>query len=152
MVSAQEVILNGELPADEERVRRGRALLLDERSHQELAETFRALADATRAKIVYSLLLQELSTTDLATIIGTSESAVSQHLRTLRQLRLVKARRSGKLVFYSLDDDHVRLLLSIALSHIRDGGSQRVKIDEVLDLMGEYATHEEGSVTNGDQE
>lgn len=152
MVSAQEVILTTALSADEERVRRGRALLLDERSHQELAETFRALADATRAKIVYSLLLQQLSTTDLAIIIGTSESAVSQHLRTLRQLRLVKARRSGKLVFYSLDDDHVRLLLSIALSHIRDGGNQRVKIDEVLDLMGEYATHEEVSVIHGDQE
>ncbi len=69
--------------ADVERVERGRGLLLDDDAYFELAETFRALADSSRAKIVYSLLHQELCTCDLAAIIGSSESSVSQHLRVL---------------------------------------------------------------------
>ena len=123
--------------ADRERVERGRALLLEEAAYVELAETFRALADASRAKIVYSLLHQELCTCDLATIIGSSESGVSQHLRVLRQLRLVKSRRDGKLVFYSLDDAHIRILLSVCLSHVRDAERQHEGMDKVLELFGQ---------------
>lgn len=100
-------------------VRRGRELLLEDEAYWRLAETFRTLADPTRAKIVYSLLHQDLCTCDLAAIIGLSEPAVSQHLRMLRQLRVVRSRREGKAVYYSLDDEHVRALLSVALSHQR---------------------------------
>ncbi len=107
---------------DPSRVARGRALLLDDEVYFELAETFRALADSTRAKIVFSLLQQELCVCDLATVVGMSESAVSQHLRVLRNLRLVKTRRDGKLVYYSLDDAHVRDLLGVSLNHLRDKG------------------------------
>jgi DNA-binding transcriptional ArsR family regulator len=106
--------------ADPERVARGRAMLLDDATYAALAETFRALADPSRAKIVYSLLRQDLCTCDLAALTGISESAVSQHLRVLRQLRLVRSRRAGKLVFHGLDDAHIRLLLAVCLSHIRD--------------------------------
>ncbi len=123
--------------ADRERVGRGRSLLLDDESYFELAETFGALADGTRAKIVYSLLHQELCTCDLAAITGSSESSVSQHLRVLRQLRLVRGRRSGKMVFYSLDDAHIRILLSVCLSHIRDAGRQHEGMDKVLELFAE---------------
>ena len=107
--------------ADPARVERGRDLLLGDEIYFHLAETFRTLADATRAKIVYSLLHQELCTCDLAGIVGLSEAGVSQHLRMLRHLRVVKSRREGKLVYYSLDDAHVRALISLALSHFRHG-------------------------------
>jgi ArsR family transcriptional regulator, lead/cadmium/zinc/bismuth-responsive transcriptional repressor len=105
---------------DSARVLRGRQLLLDDDLYFELAETFRALADSSRAKIVFSLLQQELCVCDLAAVVGMSESAVSQHLRVLRNLRLVKTRREGKLVHYSLDDAHVRALLDLSLTHLED--------------------------------
>ncbi|MCL5265654.1 MAG: metalloregulator ArsR/SmtB family transcription factor [Chloroflexi bacterium] len=106
---------------DQVKVARGKELLLDDELYFHLAETFRTLADATRAKIVYSLLHQELCTCDLAAIVGLSEAGVSQHLRMLRHLRVVKSRREGKLVYYSLDDGHVRTLLSVALNHFEHG-------------------------------
>lgn len=121
--------------ADQQRVALGRSLLLGDEAYFDLAETFRALADGTRAKIVYSLLQQELCTCDLAAIIGCSESSVSQHLRVLRQLRLVKSRRAGKLVFYSLDDAHIRILLLVCLSHIQDAQRQHEGMDKVLELF-----------------
>lgn len=104
--------------ADPARVIQGTRSLLSDETYYDLAETFRALADSNRAKIVYSLLGQELCTCDLAAIVGITEPGVSHHLRTLRYLRLVKSRREGKLVFYSLDDHHVKLLLDIALRHV----------------------------------
>ena len=122
--------------ADARRVARGRAALLPDDIYFDVAETFRALADSTRAKIVYSLLRQELCTCDLAAILGTSESAISQHLRVLRQLRLVKSRREGKLVFYSLDDAHIRILLAVCLSHVRDTDEQQAVLDKVIALFG----------------
>jgi DNA-binding transcriptional ArsR family regulator len=109
---------------DAGRVVRGRELLLDDEVYFELAETFRALADSSRAKIVFSLLRQELCVCDLAAVVGMSESAVSQHLRVLRNLRLVKTRREGKLVYYLLDDAHVRDLLDVSLSHLLGDGTR----------------------------
>lgn len=106
-----------------EKVERARALLLDDEQYTALAETFRALGDTSRAKILYSLLHQELCVCDLAAVVGISESAVSQHLRVLRSLRLVKNRRAGKVVFYSLDDNHIRTLLNVCLSHVGHAAS-----------------------------
>src|SRR5207244_2115328 len=96
---------------------RARARLEDEGAYIELAELFGALADATRAKIVHTLMHQELCTCDIAAVVGVSESGVSQHLRVLRSLRLVKSRRAGKFVYYSLDDAHVALLIQVGLAH-----------------------------------
>lgn len=121
--------------ANRGRVARGRATRLPEEAYFHIAETFRALGDSTRAKILYSLLRQELCTCDLAAITGSSESSVSQHLRMLRQLRLVKNRRAGKRVFYSLDDTHIRILLAVCLSHVRDGDSLHADLSPVLDLF-----------------
>ena len=84
---------------------------------QILAETFRVLGDPTRVRIVHALSLNELCTSDLASVVAMSESAVSHQLRTLRQLHVVKSRREGKLVFYSLNDDHVRSLFQQGLEH-----------------------------------
>ena len=110
--------------ADPERVRRGRDVILDDETYARLAETFRALADFSRARIVHSLLRQELCTCDLAAITCLSEPAVSQHLRLLRALGLVKTRREGKKVFYSLADAHVRFLLSVSLRHLAHEGAE----------------------------
>ena len=118
--------------ADHARVAAGRAQLLDERTYVELAEIFRALGDATRAKIVFSLLHQDLCTCDLAELTGISESAVSQHIRILRGLRLVKSRRAGKQVFHSLDDAHITILLQVGLSHVRDGDADHPAMQRLL--------------------
>ncbi len=135
----------GHSAADQQRVEKGRALLLADATYDELAATFRALSDASRAKIVYSLLQQELCTCDLALITGISESAVSQHLRLLRQLRLVKSRREGKMVYYSLDDAHIRILLMVCLNHVGDADREHKDLDDMLaqmDLGAEYGTGE----------
>jgi DNA-binding transcriptional ArsR family regulator len=110
-----------------EDVARARALLVDARTYEGLADLFGALADPTRARIVHTLLRQELCTCDLAAVLGITESAVSQHLRVLRMLRLVKHRRAGRLVYYSLDDAHVAQLVQIGLAHEGHSG-------DILDL------------------
>lgn len=85
-------------------------------------EIFKALADPTRLKIAYALTLaKELCVHDVASIIGSSVATASHHLRLLRMMKLAKQRREGKMVFYSLDDDHVRQLVYIAMIHIKEG-------------------------------
>jgi DNA-binding transcriptional ArsR family regulator len=101
-----------------EDVERARLYLHDDSTYIELAELFGALADGTRATIVHILQHQELCTCDIAAVVGVTESGVSQHLRVLRSLRLVKSRRSGKFVYYSLDDAHISLLVQIGLVHL----------------------------------
>jgi DNA-binding transcriptional ArsR family regulator len=83
-----------------------------------LAETFKALADPTRVRILHALSHAELCVGDLAAVLEMSESAVSHQLRLLRGLRVVRARREGKLVFYALDDEHVARLFQISLEHL----------------------------------
>jgi ArsR family transcriptional regulator, lead/cadmium/zinc/bismuth-responsive transcriptional repressor len=103
-----------------EGVRAGRESLLPDTEYRALADTFQALADPTRLKIVYSLMTQEHCTCDLAAITDISEPAVSQHLNVLRRLRLVKSRRDGKFVYHSLDDAHIGTLLAVCLEHVKD--------------------------------
>ena len=105
---------------DPGKVQQGRALLLSDGVYVETAEVFRALADTSRAKIVFSLLQQELCVCDLAAVCDLSESSTSQHLRFLKTLRIVKVRRDGRMSYYSIDDDHVRVLLGVCLNHVRD--------------------------------
>jgi ArsR family transcriptional regulator, lead/cadmium/zinc/bismuth-responsive transcriptional repressor len=104
-------------------VAQARSLLADEQTYWNLADLFGTLADPTRAKIVHTLLHQELCTCDIAAVVGVTESCVSQHLRILRALRLVKSRRAGKFVYYSLDDAHIALLLQTGLTHQGHGGA-----------------------------
>ncbi|RYG71483.1 transcriptional regulator [Lentibacillus lipolyticus] len=82
---------------------------------------FKALSDATRMKIAYALTLEkELCVCDVANIIGSTTATASHHLRLLRNMKLAKYRKEGKLVFYSLADDHVHQLVSIALLHAKE--------------------------------
>ena len=103
-----------------EAMARAQAALRPDVDYGELAETFRALGDANRAKILHALLTEELCVCDLAAMIGITESAVSQHLRVLRGLRIVRNRKAGRVVYYSLEDACIRALLTIALTHIDD--------------------------------
>jgi len=84
----------------------------------ELADFLEAFSDYTRLKILLALSNQELCTCDLSEITGLSVSAISHQLRVLRDKKLVKYRRDGRNVFYSLDDEHVAAILNIALEHI----------------------------------
>lgn len=83
-----------------------------------LAEMFRALSDPSRVRIIAALLNGEKNVGALTEIVGTSESAVSHQLRTLRQLRLVRAQKRGREVYYKLDDDHVTALFLKGLEHV----------------------------------
>src|SRR3990172_11059391 len=103
---------------DSEKVTQGKPLLLPDGAYGVMAESFRALADTSRVKIVHTLLQQELCVCDLAAVVGISESATSQHLRVLRNLRLVKTRRNGRMVYYTVDDDHIRVLMGVCLRHL----------------------------------
>jgi DNA-binding transcriptional ArsR family regulator len=86
-----------------------------------LAELFQALSDTTRVRIVSVLLDAELCVGDLADVMGMSQSAISHQLRTLRDLRLVRTRREGRQIFYTLDDEHVAALYRTGLDHLTHG-------------------------------
>lgn len=85
-----------------------------------MAELFKLFGDPTRLKILCALLQQELCVCDLADLIGMNQSAVSHQLRLLRQGRLVKSRREGKSMFYSLADGHVKTVLDQGMEHISE--------------------------------
>lgn len=84
------------------------------------SEVFRLLGDPGRLRIVQALAAEELCVCDLATFLGASSSAVSHQLRLLKQARLVRNRREGKVVYYRLDDGHVTSLVTTALDHARE--------------------------------
>jgi ArsR family transcriptional regulator len=86
-----------------------------------LAELFSALSDASRIRLIALLMDDEMSVRALADGLGMTESAVSHQLRGLRQMHLVRARKSGRQVFYSIDDDHVSRLVTLGLDHVQHG-------------------------------
>ena len=86
----------------------------------DLAELFRVFGDSTRIKILYALFESELCVSDIAQILNLNQSAVSHQLRILKDAKLVKFKRSGKSIFYSLDDDHVRTILSMGMDHVEE--------------------------------
>ena len=86
----------------------------------DLAELFKVFGDSTRIKILYSLFETELCVYDIARLLNLSQSSVSHQLRILKTSKLVKFRREGKSVFYSLDDDHVREIISMGMEHVEE--------------------------------
>lgn len=94
---------------------------LNEQKPLEVAKIFKALSDETRIKIAYALSLEdELCVCDVANIVESTTATASHHLRLLKNLGLAKYRKEGKLVYYSLDDDHVKDLIQIAFTHHRE--------------------------------
>jgi len=93
--------------------------VIDSTTANRLAEIFAALSDPTRLRIISVLSHRELPVAELAQIIGISESATSHQLRLMRALRIVRARKEGRQVFYLLDDQHIHDLLDRAVAHLR---------------------------------
>ncbi len=91
---------------------------LDERTAALLAEIFSALSDPSRIRIISALTDGELNVGKLAEMVGISESAISHHMRSLRQLRIVRARKEGRQVFYALEDQHIADLFQRGLEHV----------------------------------
>jgi DNA-binding transcriptional ArsR family regulator len=116
----------GLVAIDAEAVEAARAEALPETHLQLLVETFQALADPTRARILYALIGRPMCVRDLALLVGVSPSGVSHQLRLLRERRLVKPRREGNTIYYTLDDHHVAALFKEAdyhVDHVRQGFS-----------------------------
>ena len=86
----------------------------------ELVDLFKVFGDTTRIKILYALFESELCVGDIALVLGMSQSAVSHQLRVLKDSKLIKFRREGKVIFYSLDDDHVRTIMSMGMEHVEE--------------------------------
>lgn len=105
---------------DVARVEAAKGQLLPESELSQLTQLFRLLGDATRARLLYALLeAGELCVCDLSAATGTPETNISHALRLLRTAGIVKARRDGRMMHYSLDDAHVRILLDISREHLR---------------------------------
>ena len=105
---------------DERKVKRVQKVMKAADTVAALAETFKLLGDPTRIKIAFALSHEELCVCDLAHIVGASQSAVSHSLRALRQMKLVRFRKEGKIAYYKLDDDHIRHLLDEGFEHIEE--------------------------------
>ena len=86
----------------------------------EIAELFKAFADSTRIKILLSLFDGERSVGDIVNEVGATQTAVSHQLRALKNSHLVKGRRAGKNIFYSLDDEHVKIIINSAIEHVEE--------------------------------
>ncbi len=103
----------------EDQVKIAQENLIDGLAATDLARTFQALSDPTRVRLISALNNTELCVCDLAAVLGMTQSAVSHQLRSLRDLRLVKSRREGREIFYTLDDDHIRELYELGLRHVQ---------------------------------
>lgn len=105
---------------DKSKVKAVKKAMLSDEDVYSLSEIFGVLADSSRLKIIYALSKEELCVCDIAGILGGSISAISHQLRILRNLRLVKFRKESKMVFYSLDDEHITTLFNEGLKHVRE--------------------------------
>ena len=101
-------------------VERVREALNDEENQYELAELFSMFADTTRIRILYALFEAEMCVCDLANLLGMTQSAISHQLALLKRARLIRHRREGRTVFYSLADSHVRTMLDQGMEHVNE--------------------------------
>lgn len=92
----------------------------EEEELYDLAELFKVFGDTTRVKILYALFASEMCVCDIACLLNMRQSAISHQLRVLKQVRLVKYRKCGKVVYYSLDDEHIKNIFDQGLSHITE--------------------------------
>lgn len=106
--------------AHEDIITKVNAVIPDDELLYDLAELYKIFGDTTRIKILYVLHEAEMCVCDIAQLLGSSQSAISHQLRVLKQAKLVKYRREGKTVFYSLADDHVRMILNQGMEHVEE--------------------------------
>lgn len=98
---------------------------IDREEIQDLSEIFKLFADETRLRIICAILNTELCVCDLCELLGLSQSAVSHQLQLLRSSKLVKYRKEGKQVYYSLEDEHIENIIKMALAHITEGDEKK---------------------------
>ncbi len=103
-----------------DKVKQAKEDRLEDEVIQRLAELYKTMGDPTRLRIIHALGRQELCVCDLSAVVNASESAVSHQLRLLRSKKLVKFRREGKVVYYSLDDHHISILFQEGLEHVNE--------------------------------
>ena len=96
-------------------------MILDELTAGRVAELFRAFSDSSRVRILSALAERAYNVTELAAAVGITESAISHHLRSLRQMQLVQTHREGKEVYYRIEDDHILALFQQGVNHIQNG-------------------------------
>ncbi len=106
---------------DERKVKRVARAMKSDEAFAALAEIFKVLGDPTRVRLAFALSHEELCVCDLANLLGVSQSAVSHSLRVLRQMKLVRFRKEGKIAYYALDDDHIARLLEQGFRHAEEG-------------------------------
>lgn len=104
----------------EDVVREVRKQMPDEEDLMDLADFFKVFGDTTRVSILCALFKSEMCVCDIAALLGMTKSAISHQLRVLKQSKLIKYRRDGKVVYYSLDDDHVKNIFDQGLSHVEE--------------------------------
>ncbi len=120
MAESGDIERCGFLCVHEDTVRLVRSQMPDDEKLYDLAELFKVFGDSTRIKILYALFEAELCVCDIAQLLGLTQSAVSHQLRVLKAGRLVKPRKEGKTVFYSLADEHVRSLIAQGMEHVEE--------------------------------
>ena len=120
MADCNETELCEYLCVHEDIVKKVKEQMPDEEALYDLAELFKIFGDSTRIRILYVLFESEMCVCDIAQLLGMSQSAISHQLRCLKQSKLVKCRRDGKTVFYSLADGHVRTIINQGMEHIMD--------------------------------
>ena len=114
LIRCEEEVLNTEI------VQKIKSELMEDEKIFDLAELFKVFGDSTRMKIINALMMDELCVCDIAEITNSTPSAISHQLRVLKQAKLVKYRKEGKSVIYSLDDDHVREIFEKGREHIEE--------------------------------
>jgi len=105
----------------EDKVEKVKDKTLEENTVSELSELFKAVADPTRIRILNILMNTEACVCDIASLLNMTQSAISHQLRVLKSARLVRPRKEGKVVYYSLDDDHVKGIFDQGLAHLNEG-------------------------------
>ncbi len=105
----------------EDTIKKVRNHMPEEETLLDLADLFKVFSDSTRVKILCALFQAEMCVCDIAVLLGMTKSSISHHLRVLRQTKLVKYRREGKIVYYSLADDHVKSIFHQGMLHIVEG-------------------------------
>ena len=105
---------------DERKVKSVRRAMKSDEAVGALAETFKILGDPTRIRIAFALAREELCVCDISNLLGVSQSAVSHSLRALRQMKLVRFRKEGKIAYYTLDDEHISHLLDEGFRHVEE--------------------------------
>lgn len=104
----------------EDNVKKVKGKMIDKETLEEMAQILKVFGDSTRIKIIDVLSISEMCVCDLAAVLGMTQSAISHQLRVLKRERVVKYRKEGKVVYYSLDDEHVKGIFNLTLEHVRE--------------------------------